>query len=127
MRVVPHNVALGLRLVEVGDGSATMLLPYKKELVGNPETGVIFGGAITAMTDACCGAAVFTKLKNPSAIATLDLRIDYLKPATPERDIIAVATCYKATRNAAFVRCVAYHDPDDPIAHVAATFMLGTK
>jgi acyl-coenzyme A thioesterase PaaI-like protein len=62
------------------------------------------------------------------AIATLDLRIDYMKPATPERDIFAYAECFKVTKNIAFVRGLAYHtDRNDPIATCAATFMLGTS
>ena len=59
---------------------------------------------------------------------TLDLRIDYLKPATPPKPVIAKATCYKLTKSVAFVRAVAYHDEeDDPIASSASTFMLTGK
>ena len=126
---VPHNVALGLELVDVGlgDGYATMRLPYAEALVGDPATGVLHGGAITALVDATCGAAVFMKLGKPIAIATLDLRIDYLKPATPGLAVTARADTIKLTRNVGFVRAVAYHeDPSDPIASAAATFMIGT-
>lgn len=128
MHHVPHNRALGIEMVELEDGSAKMSLPYSDNIIGNPETGVIHGGAITSLMDACCGAAVFMKLKEPMPIATLDLRIDYLKPATPELAVIAHATCYKRTQNVAFVRCIAYHaDPDDPIASAAGAFALSTK
>ena len=130
MSVVPHNVALGLKVVEwgpAGTGQATMELPYDEKLIGNPDTGVIHGGAITALLDACCGAAVFAALEEPIAIATLDLRIDYLKPATPSKTVIARANCYKKTSSVAFVRCLAFHDEDDPIAHAAGAFMLRTK
>lgn len=128
MHHVPHNRALGIEMVELADGSAKMSLPYSDNIIGNPETGVIHGGAITSLMDACCGAAVFMKLKEPMPIATLDLRIDYLKPATPELAVIAHATCYKRTQNVAFVRCIAYHaDPDDPIASAAGAFALSTK
>jgi uncharacterized protein (TIGR00369 family) len=126
---VPHNVALGLELVDVGlgVGHATMRLPYSEALIGDPETGVLHGGAITALVDATCGAAVFMKLTKPLAIATLDLRIDYLKPATPGLAVTARAETIKLTRNVGFVRAVAYHDdPADPIASAAATFMIGT-
>jgi acyl-coenzyme A thioesterase PaaI-like protein len=61
-------------------------------------------------------------------IATLDLRIDYMKAANPGEDIFAFAECYKVTKNIAFARGVAYHtDRTDPIATCAAAFMLGTK
>jgi uncharacterized protein (TIGR00369 family) len=125
---VPHNVALGLAVLKVTSGEATMALPYKSELVGNPDSGVMHGGAITSLMDACCGAAVFMKLRERMSIATLDLRIDYLKAATPSRRVVAHAICYKTTRSVAFVRCVAHHDdPDDLIAHAVATFMLDTR
>ena len=60
-------------------------------------------------------------------IATLDLRIDYLRPAEPGQDVIAVATCHHMSKNVAFVRATAFHDPDgEPIATAVGTFMLGT-
>jgi uncharacterized protein (TIGR00369 family) len=127
-QAVPHNQALGLEMVTAEDGEARMRLPYSPDLVGNPETGVLHGGAITSLMDACCGAAVFMKLSEPVPIATLDLRIDYLRPAAAGREVMAHATCFRLTRNVAFVRGVAYHDDEaDPIAAAAGAFMLATS
>lgn len=124
---VPHNKALGLVLEHQDASSARFRLPYDAKLVGNPDTGVLHGGAITATLDACCGAAVFASLPQMQPIATLDLRIDYLRPAEPHRDVIATATCHHLSKNVAFVRAVAFHDDAaQPIATAAATFMLGT-
>ena len=126
--LVPHNQAMGLEVIELDDATARFRLPWDEKLVGDPRTGVLHGGAITAMMDACCGAAVFMALPYPLPIATLDLRIDYLKPATPREDVQAVARCYKVTRNVAFVRGVAFHrSEDEPVAAAAGTFMLSTK
>ena len=128
MRAVPHNNALGLELRSASLGRAEIALPYDPKLVGNPETGVLHGGAISALMDATCGAAVFQALHQPMTIATLDLRIDYLKPATPGRTVTARAHCYKVTRHVAFVRGVAFLDDEaDPIATCSGTFMLGTR
>src|SRR5439155_16379509 len=80
-RHVPHNEALGIRIVEVANNEAVFELPYDAKLVGNPDTGAVHGGAITAMLDACSGFAVFAALVERVPIATLDLRIDYLKAA----------------------------------------------
>ncbi|MFW5926104.1 MAG: PaaI family thioesterase [Myxococcota bacterium] len=123
---VPHNAALGLRAVDCGPGWATLELPYDDKLVGNPETGVLHGGAVTSLIDATSGMSVFMALMKPTRIATLDLRIDYLRPATPGQGVLARAECYKVTRQVAFVRGVAHHaeDPDDPIASAAGTFMI---
>jgi acyl-coenzyme A thioesterase PaaI-like protein len=82
---------------------------------------------VTTLLDATSGACVYMKLKKPIPIATLDLRIDYLKPSQPRRELFARAECFKATRNVAFVRATAYHDEGDPIATATGTFMLSTK
>jgi uncharacterized protein (TIGR00369 family) len=124
---VPHNAALGIRIVDFEPGVCLLELPWAPHLVGNPETGVLHGGPITSLLDACCGAAVFLAMPAPQPIATLDLRIDYLRPATPHRSVIARAQCYKLGRSVAFVRAVAYHDEGSEIAAAAATFMLSTK
>ncbi|MFO0728712.1 MAG: hotdog domain-containing protein [Myxococcota bacterium] len=127
--LVPHNQALGLKLIDFDRaGVAVMQLPYKPELVGNPDTGVLHGGAITSLIDATSGASVFLKIWSPMPIATLDLRIDYLRPAEPQRDVICKATCYRLTKNVAFVRAVAHQgQEDDPVASSASTFMLSTR
>jgi uncharacterized protein (TIGR00369 family) len=125
---VPHNRALGMEILEMGQGVAVFRLPYDVRLVGHPDTGTLHGGAITALLDGTSGAAVFAALTDLVPIATIDLRIDYLRPADVGQAVIARATCYKMTRNVAFTRAVAYHDdPDDPIAHSVGTFMLSTK
>lgn len=125
---VPHNLALGIRVLAVSPTEASFELPYDARLVGNPDTGTLHGGAITALLDACSGAAVFAALPSLVPIATLDLRIDYLKPAEPGKSVIARASCYKLTRNVAFTRGVAYQDdPENVVAHSVGTFMLSTK
>jgi uncharacterized protein (TIGR00369 family) len=125
---VPHNHALGMEMIEGSPAEVVFRLPYDPRLVGNPDTGVLHGGAITALLDGASGAAVFAALPHPAPIATLDLRIDYLRPAEAGRDVMARASCYKMTRNVAFTRAVAYHeDPADPIAHSVGTFMVSTK
>ncbi len=131
LSTIPHAVALGLRFHAVADDYVEIILPYDHKLVGDPDTGVIHGGAITALLDNAAGFAVRVPgaeaESEPVAIATLDLRIDYMGPATPGRDVVARATCFKRTRTITFVRAVAYHDsPDDPIATCTATFMTGT-
>lgn len=123
--IVPHNKWLGLRMVELIDNGAVAELPHDDKLIGNPEMGFLAGGAITSMVDATCGAAVFMTLHKPLRIATLDLRIDYLKPTTPNTNVLCKATCYKLTTNVAFVRALAYHtDESDPIASAAGTFAI---
>ena len=125
---IPHSKALGMKVLAVARCVASMQIDWRPELVGNPETGVLAGGPITAMLDSCCGMAVATMLRDPKPFATLDLRIDYAKPAAPGQPVIAEAECYRITRSVAFTRAFAHQgDPKDPVAAAAGTFMLGTK
>jgi len=125
---IPHNKALGLKVLAIARGLASMQLDWRADLVGNPETGVLAGGPLTAMLDSCCGMAVATMLRDPKPFATLDLRIDYARPAEPGQSVIAEAECYRITRSVAFARAFAHQgDPKNPVAAAAGTFMLGTK
>lgn len=122
---VPHNAALGLELVAAAAGDVEMRLPWAPELVGNPDTGVLHGGAVTSLVDATCGAAVFLAIVPPRPIATLDLRIDHLRQARPHIDVWCRATCERVTTHIAFVRAIAHQgDPTEPVAMVSATFMI---
>ena len=118
----------GLQLDRAAPGESWSSLPYRPVFVGDTETGVIHGGVVTAMLDESCGIAVQLALDGTRAIATLDLRIDYQKPATPGLDIRAHAVCYRVTRSIAFVRATAYQDSeDDPVATATACFMVGAN
>jgi len=118
----------GLRLDRVAPGESWSSLSYRPIFVGNTETGVLHGGVVTAMLDESCGMAVQLALDGTRAIATLDLRIDYLKPATPGLDIRAHAVCTRTTRSIAFVRATAYQESeDDPVATATACFMVGAN
>lgn len=125
MTHVPHMKALGLILEEIGQGRAVARVDYREDLVGFRETGVLAGGVIFTLMDSVSGAAVFSALKQLQPIATLDLRIDYLKPAEPGRSVIGQADCIKLTHHIGFVRGLAHHgDTDDPIALTSGTFAL---
>ncbi len=118
----------GLALDRFAPGEAWASLPYHPVFVGDTETGVIHGGVVTAMLDESCGMAVQLALDGTRAIATLDLRIDYQKPATPGLAIRAHSLCYRVTRSIAFVRATAYQDSeDDPVATATACFMVGAN
>ncbi|WP_420466562.1 PaaI family thioesterase [Panacagrimonas sp.] len=123
--IVPHSHALGFRYVDHTPGRVVFDLPYREDLVGDPVAGTIHGGVITTMVDAVCGQAVLTALREVRRIATLDLRIDYLRPARAGATVRCVAECYRVTRQVAFTRAVA-HDGDeaDPLATSAGTFMV---
>jgi uncharacterized protein (TIGR00369 family) len=124
----PQAVALGLRTIEISDARVVMTAPYREDLIGNPATGVIAGGVVTTMLDHASGQAVYAALKAPDTIATLDLRIDYMRRAEPGRDLFVEAHCYRVTHAIAFVRAVAYDaDKADPVATAQSAFMLNSS
>ncbi len=128
----PFGQSLGFEFLEAEQGHLKMRTPYAEHLVGDPDTGVIHGGVITAMLDNACGRAVhLARIESgraeDGAIATLDLRIDYMSAAEPGKDLYAQAHCYRLTHNVAFVRATAYTDSiEQPVASAVGAFMLGT-
>jgi uncharacterized protein (TIGR00369 family) len=126
-RRVGHGMALGLEYRDSGDNWMELCLPWREELVGVPETGVLASGAIVSLIDTASGGSVWMTLGHFVPIVTLDLRLDYMRPALKGETVIAHCKCVKLTRQIAFIRGVAHGgDPERPIAHSAATFMLGS-
>ena len=122
--LTPHSKKLGIKFVAVDKGRATLSLPYNTDLIGDRDTRVLHGGAVTTLLDQACGLAAIAGFEDPSTCATLNLSIDYMRAANPGETIIAQAHCYKATKHVAFLRAVAHDgDEDDPIATAQATFM----
>lgn len=125
LQALPHCRALGMSVRAAGAGEVEIAMPYSDELIGDPETGVIHGGAVSALMDTCGGAAVLCHPSGPASTATLDLRVDYMRPAAPGQTLVAHATCYHVTRTVAFVRATATDDDRErPVATVAAAFAV---
>lgn len=124
----PQGRALGIEVTKLEGSKVCGRVPYKPELIGDPETGVIAGGVITTFLDQLSGMAAVLAMREPTTVATIDIRIDYMRGAEPGRDVLAEAHCYKIGKNVAFVRAVAFEESaDNPIAHAAAAFMLNTQ
>ncbi len=125
IEAIPHSRALGMRLTDIGDGTAEITMDYDTRFVGDPKTGVIHGGAVSALMDTCCGAAVMSHPEAPAGTATIDLRIDYMRAATPGQAITTRATCYHITRSVAFVRAIAVDDDTEkPVASASGAFTV---
>jgi uncharacterized protein (TIGR00369 family) len=122
-----HTHALGFAFEGLEGDRVRIRVPYRADLVGDPGTGVLAGGLVTTLLDHVGGLAVWVKLGGFKPVATLDLRVDYMRAAEAGRDLIAEARCYQMTRSIAFVRAWAFEDsPDNPAAASQAAYVIET-
>ena len=119
MKVTPWANEMGFEVTRIEKGHVWGVQPFHEHLVGDPETRVIHGGVITTLLDNLCGASCGAALKEFRFVATLDLRIDYMRPAESGRDILAEAECYHVTKSVAFCRAWAYHESRDKVIATA--------
>ena len=125
---VGHGGALGIAYHDHGPDWVELALDYDEKLIGVPASGIIASGPIISLMDMATSMAIWVKLDRFKHQATLDLRIDYLRPATPGKTIVGRGECYAVRRSVGFTRGLAHDgDPADPVAHVAATFMFTSK
>ena len=116
--------AMGMKVIAAAPNRLILELPYQDKIVGNPETGIIHGGAITTLMDTASGSCVICALPEFELCPTLDLRVDYMRPAEPGKPVRALATTYRVTSNIIFTRCEAYQEnPYNTVAQCVATFM----
>ena len=120
----PHAKKLNITLVSHGETSTTLKLPFSKQIIGDCVNNYIHSGAVSTAIDTACGAAILQAQNNLRAMATLDLRIDHIRPAASGADINVYADCYHLTHTIAFVRASAYTDDiNSPIATAVGSFM----
>jgi uncharacterized protein (TIGR00369 family) len=120
-----HAGELGQRYIGHGEDWAELAFDYNPRLAMIASNGVLASGPIISLIDSASGLSIIAKIKRIRPLATLDLRIDYLRSAPPGRSITARATCYRVTRHVAFVRCEAHDgDPDDLVAVSMSSFFF---
>jgi uncharacterized protein (TIGR00369 family) len=121
---VPHVRELGIDLIRVDGGSAEGRLPYRPEFLGDAERQLIHTGVVTTLIDSLCGVALIAHIGAPTRIATLDLRVDYLRASRPGKDLRCRAECYRMTEQIAFLRASVWQDDANaPVATGLGAFM----
>ena len=123
-----HSAKLGLRFRDHGENWVELDLPWREDLVGEVDRGILASGPIISMLDMASGLAIWSTKGVFAPIATLDLRVDYQRPARKDAAVTGHVECYRVSKSAAFVRGFAHDgDPDDTVATMTAVFMsIGT-
>ncbi len=125
LRMLPFVRSLGMHLESFDDAKVSVSMPYDPRMVGDIATGVMHGGTMFALMDSACGTAVMAHPSRPQITATLDLRLEYFRAATPGQRILAHAECYHMTRTVAFVRATAWdEDESRPVTTATGVFTV---
>ena len=126
-QAIPHARECGMVVDALDEAGARASMPYRDAWLGDTERGVYHTGVITTLVDTVSGLAAVAGAGRFETIATLDLRMDFLRPAAKGKDLHVHASCYRLTRSIAFVRASAWQDDErEPVAVSKATFMRGS-
>ncbi len=125
---IPMHKFYGVQVLEIADGYAKLLIPFKNEHIGDPRTLRLHGGFIASAVDFCGGAAALTRMKSPEDdVATADMRVDYLRPGQA-KDIIAEGKIIHKTARTIFTEMKIFHsDSEEPIALGRGVFTIKHK
>lgn len=124
---IPHIVATGQKCNSLKDGVASMRLPARDDWVGDTHHHILHPGCATALADNTCAMAVTSLMDPVMPLATLDLRMDFLRPASVGVDLICEAKCIRLSKHVGFAQGFVYQvGLDEPVATVNANMMLGT-
>lgn len=127
MRAIPHAKECGMTIERLDEKGALGQMPYRPEWLGDTSRGVLHTGVVTTLVDTICGVAAVAAAGRFETVATLDLRMDFLRPAVPDVPLVAFAECYRMTRSISFVRGHSWQSSEaEPVATYQATFMRGS-
>jgi uncharacterized protein (TIGR00369 family) len=93
----PYHRFLGLEFA-LKDGVAEVRMPFREELVSDPDVPYLHGGVIASLLDTAGDYAVAAQLGR--GVPTIDMRVDFLKTAGRE-PLVAEARVVKLGRSVA--------------------------
>jgi uncharacterized protein (TIGR00369 family) len=98
----PLHHLTGLRPVSAAPGACEWALPCSRWLAS--PAGTVQGGFIAMLADAALAGAALSTAPAGTAVATLDLKVNYLRPVFPDgADLTARATVQHRGRNLAVI------------------------
>ncbi|EAY31726.1 PaaI family thioesterase [Microscilla marina] len=127
---IPYHRLLGFELDVLQQGKASLIIPYKKELLGNIVAGNFHGGVIVSAMDSIGGMAAMTMIDiKVDKIATIDIRTDFLSPAKKDNNVVVEAQVQKSGNRVVFTHIQAYHQgkPEHILAEGRAIYSVKRK
>lgn len=120
---IPFNAWLGMTVAAVGGGKASVRIPFRPELVGDPMRPALHGGVISALADTAGGLAAWGALPDPltGRLATVDLRVDYLRPGRLE-DLICDAEVVRLGNRVAVTKMTVHQADGHAVADARAVY-----
>ena len=117
-QLIPVNRFLGMKCEEVREGFVRIVIPFREELVGDPMRPALHGGVLSTLADTAGGMAVWTGIGDTRGrVSTIDLRVDYLRPA--RLTTLACEATVVRQGNRVGVSDMRVFHPDEPATAVA--------
>jgi len=107
---VPFNKLLGIKGESARDGRAVLVLPVRPEFMGDGRRPALHGGVVSSLIDTAGGVAAWSALSSGESVSTVDLRIDYLEPATLRGPLRAEAELVRKGNRVCHVRVTCTQD-----------------
>ncbi|MDX1496453.1 MAG: PaaI family thioesterase [Salinisphaeraceae bacterium] len=115
----------GVEVEEISQGRAVMSMPYAHQLANGD--GCLHSGVISTLLDTNCGLAIFAYLADMKPIATIDLRVDFIREPQAGDGIFTDVECYATEGDLAYVTGRATTSSDcSLVATVTGCFAINT-
>ena len=111
---------IGGELQELGEGHATLAFDIRAH--HKQHLNVVHGGAIATLADHCGWYAVISQLEKGYTSVTIELKINYLRPAVGE-SLTAKAKVINRTKRTAFTT-IEMFSKDTLVAFATATYSI---
>lgn len=87
----PYYDTIGIKITEIEPGAATGHMPVTSAVSASPSTDIAHGGAVASLADSV-GYWAVSAANEFATTPTIDIRVDYLAPATDDLTATAVVS-----------------------------------
>lgn len=119
----PSGVTLGLKMIAVEEGSTTVEMPIDERFLNRG--GGVQGGILASLADANMGTAVSTVCDEDETHATLEMKINFMRPAPPESGpLVGTSEVLHRTRRVAHTTSEIRNSAGELVAKATASWVI---